>query len=198
MQEVTSKQGKNSLKSIDLCIDNILKCKTLNEILNRDISMFENGEDNFNSFLFNDIKTYAVLDLLYKDNLTGIYIIVDWKTSDSYDTTDRQQQLLYAIYVMNKHNIGINEIVCRCEYLRSGSFNEFNFNDMDIATFSLKFHNMIDCINNYLDNVDLNIPKKSDTFIPTTNLQVCSLCCYKQICESYSLNIEKHTLCENT
>lgn len=195
--EINTSQGKNTVETIESCINNLLNTTTFSEIKNKDVSLIENVEESYNNFIFNSMKTYAVLDLLYKDNLRGKYVIVDWKTSAKEDANDKKQQLLYALYVMSKYKVSIDDIICRCEYLRDGSYKEYNFNTMDVDAFILKFNKMLNDINGYLDNIDMNIPKAPDTFIHTTNTKVCSLCAYKQLCSGYSINLESSYLCNN-
>lgn len=182
--QISATEGKNVLTTIDMCLENILKTKSIKELLNTDVSIIENSEDSFNSFLIDGTKTYAKLDLLYKDRVSEKYIIVDWKTGKE-NNDDRNQLLLYALYAMEKCNISIDEIICRDEYLKEGICKEYKFTNMDIEAFKLKAKNKIEKMNNYLESIDLNIPKDMKLFPSIKETSICNSCNYREICDGY-------------
>ena len=76
-----------------------------------------------------------------------------------------------------------DSIICRLEYLSSGSFTEYYFSNSDLNDLNSIISSDIDIFKNYLDDPTLNKAKDISFFKTTENTKFCSLCKYKGICE---------------
>ena len=91
---------------IEQCVENIFESKTFFDINKGEyLDILEVDEGNFDYFFHEGVKVFALIDLLYLDNDRNI-VIVDWK-SGKQNEEDREQLLVYLLYVMEKYNVPV-------------------------------------------------------------------------------------------
>lgn len=166
---------------IEQCVENFFESKTFFD-LNRGeyLDILEVDEGDFDYFLIEGVKVFSLIDLLYLDK-EGNVIIVDWKTGKPNEE-DREQLLVYLIYVMEKYKVPVTKIKGRVEYLLTGESSEYEFTDEDIINIKNRISLEINVINALLKDEELNIPKEKDTFIMCEEDYKCNKCKYKRLC----------------
>ena len=165
---------------INDCIDNFVKSKTYKEILLDTSEILEVDEGKFDYILFEDAKVFALIDALYVDS-NGNYIISDWKTG-KFSEYDRDQLLVYVLYVMEKHSVPLEKIRGRVEYLLFGDCAEYSFTEEDIVYIKNKIENELNVIDAFLIDKNLNIPREKEEFLKCENLNKCKKCKFKKLC----------------
>ena len=108
----------------------------------------------FSSIIYDSLKIYSKIDLLYKD-YDGYYVIVDWKTGRPSES-DKEQLLVYAWYVIEQYGVHYSRIKGRLEYLLDGHAEEIIFKNEDIQYIRSKVLNDLKIINYYLEDAILN------------------------------------------
>ncbi len=167
-------------EKIEVCINNLLNCKSYNEILaNENLYVLEAEE--LKAFYFDDIKIYVVLDFVFRDRLSGKWVIVDWKTGNE-NRSDRDQLALYALYLMDKFKIKLENIEIRNEYLQSGKTVTYTLNEEDIIEAKNLIVNSSDEMQTYLHDRSLNKPLSEDHFVETFSFR-CKSCNFKEKCD---------------
>lgn len=180
-QKINKIQGEEIRGILNRCICNIALSYTFEDINLNKLNVLINGDSNFTNFDFKGTKVFAILDLLYI-NSDGKYVVVDWKTG-SEDEKHRNQMLAYAKYVSNTYGIDVGNIICRLEYLSSGSFIEYSFSNSDLNELELIISSDIDILKNYLDDPILNKAKDISFFKTSEDSKYCNQCKYKAICK---------------
>lgn len=165
---------------IERCSENVINCKTYKDLVNTNSELLEADEGNFDFFLIHGVKVYALIDALYIDE-EGNYIIVDWKTG-KFSEYDREQLLVYAIYVMDKYNVPLFKIRGRIEYLLLGEKYDYQFTEEEIEQIKSRIKDDLRVINNFLEEVEINKPKSKELFRKCENINKCSKCKYKKLC----------------
>ena len=167
-------------KRIDLCVDNFYNCKTYMDIKINKCKVLEADEGKFDYTYIYDVKVFALIDVLYIDE-KGNYIIVDWKTG-KVSENDREQLIVYAIYVMEKYNIPLNKIKGRIEYLYLGEKYDYSILEEDVLEIKNRIKNDLMIIDNFLVDSKLNIPKERNVFRKCDNIKRCNKCKYRKLC----------------
>lgn len=166
---------------IELCGKGFLDSKTFKEILEiKNENIIEVDEEKFESISIHGVKVYALIDLLYIDK-DGNYVIVDWKTGKQSEK-DREQILVYAMYVMQKYDVTIDKIKGRVEYLLSGTFEEFIFTYEDLNHILHRIDMDLNVIDAFLLDKEANEPKEKEFFAKCDNSKKCSKCKFKKVC----------------
>lgn len=169
---------KNRIKT---CTKSFLNSRTFKELLDLDSkNIVEVDEEKFESILVHDVKVYALIDALYIDK-KGHYVIVDWKTGKKSDM-DREQILVYALYVMQKYDITIDKIKGRVEYLLSEESDEFTFNYEDLNHVLHRIDSDLKVIDAFLLDKENNEPKEKEFFTKCDNMKKCGRCKFKKLC----------------
>ena len=167
---------------IEQCVENIFESKTFFDINNGEyLDILEVDEGNFDYFFHEGVKVFALIDLLYLDNDRNI-IIVDWKTGKQNEE-DREQLLVYLLYVMEKYNVPVEKVKGRVEYLLQGEHVEYNFTNEDIEHIKNRISLELNVINAFLIDENRNIPKDKDTFIMCDEDFKCNKCKYRRLCK---------------
>ena len=175
------KDDINKIKDrIESCTENFLRCKTYLDIKGADIQILEVDEGKFEYIIVHNVKIFALIDTLYIDS-EGNYVIVDWKTG-AIGEHDREQLLVYVLYVMKKYNVSLEKIKGRVEYLNLGKNQEFSFGDKDIIYIKDRIKEDLNVIDAFLEEKEANKPKPKEYFRKTENLKKCLKCKYKKIC----------------
>ncbi|AQM58803.1 PD-(D/E)XK nuclease family protein [Clostridium baratii] len=167
---------------IEQCVENIFESKTFFDINKGEyLDILEVDEGNFDYFFHEGVKVFALIDLLYLDNNRNI-VIVDWKTGKQNEE-DREQLLVYLLYVMEKYNVPVEKVKGRVEYLLQGEHVEYNFTNEDVEHIKNRISLEINVINALLVDENNNIPKDKDTFIMCDEDFKCNKCKYRRLCK---------------
>ena len=167
---------------IEQCVENIFESKTFFDINKGEyLDILEVDEGNFDYFFHEGVKVFSLIDLLYLDNDRNI-VIVDWKTGKQNEE-DREQLLVYLLYVMEKYNVPVEKVKGRVEYLLQGEHVEYNFTNEDVEHIKNRISLEINVINALLVDENNNIPKDKDTFIMCDEDFKCNKCKYRRLCK---------------
>lgn len=167
---------------IEQCVENIFESKTFFDINKGEyLDILEVDEGNFDYFFHEGVKVFALIDLLYLDNDRNI-VIVDWK-SGKQNEEDREQLLVYLLYVMEKYNVPVEKVKGRVEYLLQGEHVEYSFTNEDVEHIKNRISLEINVINALLVDENNNIPKDKDTFIMCDEDFKCNKCKYRRLCK---------------
>ncbi|MDU1854663.1 MAG: PD-(D/E)XK nuclease family protein, partial [Clostridium baratii] len=167
---------------IEQCVENIFESKTFFDINKGEyLDILEVDEGNFDYFFHEGVKVFALIDLLYLDNDRNI-VIVDWKTGKQNEE-DREQLLVYLLYVMEKYNVPVEKVKGRVEYLLQGEHVEYSFTNDDVEHIKNRISLEINVINALLVDENNNIPKDKDTFIMCDEDFKCNKCKYRRLCK---------------
>ncbi|MGL5149462.1 MAG: PD-(D/E)XK nuclease family protein [Clostridium sp.] len=179
----------NEIKDrVEICVDNFFRSKTYNDIFFNNGEIIENDDGNFNSFEEKGVKVYALIDTLYVDN-DGNFIVVDWK-SGNYNEEDKEQLLVYAIYIMERYNVPLEKIRGRIEYLLGGECDEYEYTMEQVEYIRRRIEQDLNVIDAFLENKIMNKPQRKEIFIKTENINKCNSCKFKRLCEEEELNNE--------
>lgn len=177
LSEATIDEIKNR---IEFCAKGILDSRSYNAISNKNIKILEVDEGKFDYILVSGVKVYALIDFLYIDEDDN-YVIVDWKTGKESEY-DKEQLMVYALYVMEKYNVPLEKMIGRVEYLLYGESVEYRFSKEDEMNIRNRIDLDLNVINAFLEDKELNKPRPKEDFLKCDNLKKCSKCKFKKIC----------------
>ncbi|MGG7096887.1 PD-(D/E)XK nuclease family protein [Clostridium sardiniense] len=167
---------------IEQCVENFFESKTFFDIQKGNfLKVLEVDEGNFDYIFINGVKVFAIIDMLYIDD-KGHCIIVDWK-SGKHNEDNKEQLLVYALYVMEKYKIPVENIRGRIEYLFTGENYEFEITNEEIEEIKLRVEQEINVIDAMLSDKEINKPKDKEMFIMRDEDYKCNKCKYKILCE---------------
>lgn len=179
--ETLSKAVIEDIKErLEVCATNFYTSKTFNDVLNKRLEVKENDENTFNSFYIDEMKVYSIIDTLYVDE-DGNYIIVDWKTGN-YNEEDKEQLLVYALYVMDRYGVSLDKIIGRVEYLLSGENDEYRFTDENVSYIKDRVSLDTNVLNAFLKDIYTNEPREKENFLKCENKNKCKICKFKRLC----------------
>ncbi|WP_195251358.1 PD-(D/E)XK nuclease family protein [Romboutsia sp. 1001713B170207_170306_H8] len=178
--DITKYDGEKIKGLLTKCICNVALSHTFEDIHINKLTVLENSKEDFPSFIANNTKIFALLDLLYV-NSDGKYVIVDWKTG-SEDEKHRLQMLVYARYVVETYAVNVKDIVCRLEYLSQGTYKEYQFSYDDLSNLDTIINSNVERFMDYLDDTSLNKAKDITHFKTTEDISGCKNCKYKGLC----------------
>lgn len=162
-----------------LCVKNFLTSKTYQDILTK-MEMHVLHSEDFQTFEVNGVDVYVVLDFVYKDVSQGKWIVVDWKTGKESED-DRKQLAFYALFLSREHNIAVEDIVIRNEYLQTGISKEYKLTQFEIDSAQQLMNESIYHMLNYLDDPAKNKPLDKDYFEMNSSKK-CNNCNFKEKC----------------
>jgi len=165
---------------LQLCVNNFFRSKTYQDILNK-LEMHVLHSEDFQTFEVNGVDVFVVLDFVYKDVSQGKWIVVDWKTGKESEE-DRKQLALYALFLSQKHDIPIEDIVLRNEYLLTGKSQEYQLTQFEINSAQVLMNESIYHMLGYLENPARNKPLSIDQFEKNSSNK-CQRCNFKEKCE---------------
>lgn len=178
-KELGEKIKQRTLK----CCENYFKSFSFQNIREEKVVIFENDE-KIQSFMFNDVKIYVKLDLMYNKN--DQIIIVDWKSGTAEEKSHQLQMLVYYLYIKAQEkyqNLNTKSILCIDEYLLTGKrFTEL-LNEQEISKIEDFIYRSMEEMDAYLDDVKLNKPKDKICF-PQNKKTSCSGCNFLELCKN--------------
>ena len=169
-------------RRIELCIDGFFNCKSYKDILKEKSVLLEVDEGKFDYIFVQGVKIFALIDMLYIDE-DGYYVITDWKTG-KVGEHDREQLLVYALYVMEKYNVTLDKIKGRVEYLLLGESADYLFNEEDLINIENRIKLDLNVIDAFLVDKELNKPRDKEDFRMCESLNKCRRCKFKKLCIS--------------
>ena len=165
---------------IEFCARGILNSRSYKTIKDEKIKIIEVDEGKFDYIIVSGVKVYALIDFLYIDE-DGNYVIVDWKTGKESDY-DKEQLLVYALYVMEKYDVPLEKIIGRVEYLLYENSVDYKFTYEDIENIKNRIDLDLNVIDAFLEDKEINRPRPKEDFLKCENLKKCNKCKFKKIC----------------
>ena len=179
--EKLDEESVNEVKRrIELCIDGFFNSKSYKDILKEKSIVLEVDEGNFDYIFVHGVKVFALIDMLYI-NEDGDYVITDWKTG-KIGEHDREQLLVYVLYVMEKYNVSLDKIKGRVEYLLLGESADYTFNEDDLSNINHRIGLDLNVIDAFLIDKELNQPRDKEYFRKCDSLNKCKKCRFKKLC----------------
>ena len=179
--EKLDEESVNEVKRrIELCIDGFFNSKSYKDILKEKSIVLEVDEGNFDYIFVHGVKVFALIDMLYI-NEDGDYVITDWKTG-KIGEHDREQLLVYVLYVMKKYNVSLDKIKGRVEYLLLGESADYKFNEDDLMNINHRIGLDLNVIDAFLIDKELNQPRDKEYFRKCDSLNKCKKCRFKKLC----------------
>ncbi|MBE6051293.1 MAG: PD-(D/E)XK nuclease family protein [Clostridium sp.] len=167
-------------KRIEFCSRGILKSRSYKAISNKNLKILEVDEGKFDYIIISGVKVYALIDFLYVDE-EGNYVIVDWKTGKESEY-DKEQLMVYALYVMERYKVPLDKIIGRVEYLLYEDSVDYRFTKEDEIDIKNRIDLDLNVINAFLEDKEINRPRPKEDFLKCDNLKKCSRCKFKKIC----------------
>jgi hypothetical protein len=169
---------------LEMCVKNFFTSKTYQDILTK-VEMHVLHSEDFQTFEVNGVDVFVVLDFVYKDVSQQKWIVVDWKTGKESED-DRKQLALYALFLSREHNIPVEDIILRNEYLLSGKCQEFQLSEFEIDSAQQLMHDSIYHMLHYLEDPVKNKPLDIEQF-EMHQTKRCYSCNFREKCEKVHL-----------
>ncbi|WP_143318155.1 PD-(D/E)XK nuclease family protein [Clostridium sp. HBUAS56017] len=179
-EKLKEKDVEEIKKRIESCTKGLIVSKSYNEIKNTAKEILEVDEEKFDFIFVSGIKVYALIDVLYIDE-KGNYVIVDWKTGQ-FSEHDKEQLMVYVLYVMERYKVTIDKVIGRLEYLLIGENYEYKFNLDDIIEINNRINMDLNVINAFLEDKDKNKPRHKEHFLMCDNISKCRKCKFRKLC----------------
>jgi CRISPR/Cas system-associated exonuclease Cas4 (RecB family) len=164
---------------LEMNVKNFFTSKTYQDILTK-LEMHVLHSEDFQTFEVNGVDVFVVLDFVYKDVSQEKWIVVDWKTGKESED-DRKQLAFYALFLSREHNIPVEDIVLRNEYLLSGKSVEYKLTQFEIDSAQQLMNESIYHMLNYLDDPVKNKPVDKEYFEMHESNR-CHSCNFKEKC----------------
>ncbi|WP_096154915.1 MULTISPECIES: PD-(D/E)XK nuclease family protein [Bacillus] len=183
-QGISSEEIAVTKEKLYKCVQHFFESETYQGILNNlELQVLESEE--FKIFEVNGVDVYVVLDFVYKDVHQGKWVVIDWKTGKESEE-DKKQLAFYALYLSQEHNITIEDIVIRNEYLQTGISREYKLTQQDINHAEQTMNNSIYYMLQLLEDKGTNKPLSMDYFEMNLSRR-CEMCNFKEKCHSKEL-----------
>lgn len=166
---------------LPVIFNHLLESDTVQDLLQRSRQLEIQQAEQFRHIYIDGVKVFIVMDLLYKDRVSGKWTIVDWKTGKASDS-DRQQLALYAYYLQQKKGLPLDQIEVRNEYLLDGKQLTTTITQAEIDNVLAIFRRSVSDMRRYQADMITNEPYDIDAFERTPFEQKCIKCNYKEIC----------------
>ncbi|WP_462408489.1 PD-(D/E)XK nuclease family protein [Neobacillus sp. Marseille-QA0830] len=164
---------------LESCVKNFFMSKTYQDILNK-LEMRVLYSEDFQTFEVNGVDVFVVLDFIYQDVRQEKWIVVDWKTGKESED-DRKQLAFYALYLSREHNIPVEDIMIRNEYLLSGKSQEYQLSEFEIESSQQLMNDSIYHMLKYQEDPVKNKPLDKEYFDMNPSKK-CSYCNFKEKC----------------
>ena len=185
LHEIYYENGINSdeiaitKEKLNKCVQHFFKSDTYQKILNNlELQVLESEE--FKIFEVNGVDVYVVLDFIYRDVHQGKWVVIDWKTGKESEE-DKKQLAFYALYLSQEHNIPIEDIIIRNEYLQTGIYREYKLTQQDIDHAEQTMNNSVYYMLQLLEDKGKNKPLNMDHFGMNVSGK-CNICNFKEKC----------------
>jgi CRISPR/Cas system-associated exonuclease Cas4 (RecB family) len=170
---------------LEMCVKNFFTSKTYQDILTK-LEMHVLHSEDFQTFEVNGVDVFVVLDFVYKDVSQEKWIVVDWKTGKESED-DRKQLAFYALFLSREHNIPVEDIILRNEYLLSGIHKEYVLTSFEIDSAQQLMHDSIYHMLRYVEDPVKNKPVGKENFNMNSSYR-CQSCNFKEKCSADDLN----------
>ncbi|ACL77031.1 PD-(D/E)XK nuclease family protein [Ruminiclostridium cellulolyticum] len=192
-RDTVTKKYEKVIEKLKRIANNLPKSLSYQDILEVGVKILLSdktvGENKFPNFRYQGDIVYAKVDFLYEIPQSNNLILVDWKTGEKDTVKDKEQLLLYAIYLAESKYRGdyskVNGIFYVNEYLLENKRFTYFLNDNDIEKFKEDFQIKVDKLKAKNKSVEDNIPLDIGHFKKAEDENVCRLCLYKAICAKY-------------
>ena len=163
---------------------NLFRSKSFQDITQFKDQMKFHQSEEFRYIKVYGVKVFVVMDLLYRDVKQGKWIIVDWKTGKESDD-DRDQLAVYAYYLMETFDVGLEQIEIRNEYLATGNRRTYTMKEEDIKKMLERMQASLQLMKRYQMDILSNEPVPLEEFRQTEYKNRCRTCNYKEMCNRY-------------
>jgi CRISPR/Cas system-associated exonuclease Cas4 (RecB family) len=164
---------------LEICVKNFFTSKTYQDILTK-LEMHVLHSEDFQTFEVNGVDVFVVLDFVYKDVSQGKWIVVDWKTGKESED-DRKQLAFYTLFLSREHDIPVEDIILRNEYLQTGKSQEYKLTQFEIDSAQQLMNESIYHMLNYLEDPVKNKPLPIKYFEMNESRR-CHSCNFKEKC----------------
>lgn len=175
------------MDKLNQIVEGICKSEIYNELLSHDTEVKLIEVDKFpNINLFNTI-IYANIDLAYEFQQSKNDIVIDWKTGTPEYKKERNQLVLYALFLAEKFYNGdyskVSNVFYINEYLSVGKRYTHVVSEKDINEFKKFLKYNIDTLRSKLKNPDKNIPLNINQFKKAEKDSICKYCEMRKVCK---------------
>ena len=118
-------------------------------------------------------------DLVYRKG-DDSWTVVDWK-SGRREEDDREQALVYALYLREMHGVSGPDISVRIERLAHGTAEDYAYTQDDLDDGVDAIRDSIAAMRGYLDDVELNAPVEKAGFPLRSDTSVCKFCSFYEM-----------------
>ncbi len=155
------------------CFDNLLVSKSFREAVAAPFVEVKNVEE-FATFYIDETPIHAVPDLVYRKG-DDTWTVVDWK-SGKREEDDREQALVYALFLREMHGVRGPDIGVRIERLAHGTAEDYAYTQKDLDDGVDEIRDSIAAMRTYLDDVELNAPNENESFPLRSDMSTCRFC----------------------
>ena len=174
-------QYAETREHLKICFENLLASSSFREAVEAPRVEIKNNEE-FITFDVDGTKVHAVPDLIYRRG-DDMWIVVDWKSGRGM-TDNRDQALVYALYVRERHGVPEESILARVEHLaRETPAEEHSFAREDLDGCVDGIRDSIAAMKTYLHDVSMNSPREKQDFPLREDTSFC-----KAFCEFYEMD----------
>jgi len=139
--------------------------------------------ERFRMFELGGIKVWVVMDLVYQDQESGKFIVVDFKTGKP-SSSDRVQLLLYALFLKEAFNLPtLDQMELRNEYLSTGKHASFTPKQTDLEYVESLIQTSVEEMKSCLRIPEQNVPLDMEMFEQTKHRAICRRCAFQELCD---------------
>ncbi|NKB25109.1 MAG: hypothetical protein GKR87_12180 [Kiritimatiellae bacterium] len=178
---------QSTMTEVKTCIENFIQSVLPRLALVRPeqeqtIATPEKGGDP-ESFLFNDLKIYAIPDYVY--TVDDQWHIHDWK-SGKPSGKHLDQLAIYGLWAQTKHHIPLEKIHIYIEYLLFDKVVTHTLTEEDIHRVRSRIHESVGDMSEYLIEGDRkkNKPVLQEEWELASSRSLCQRCNFYELCES--------------
>jgi len=139
--------------------------------------------ERFRMFELGGIKVWVVMDLVYQDQESGKFVVVDFKTGKP-SSSDRVQLLLYALFLKEAFNLpSLDQMELRNEYLAQGKYTSFTPRQTELEYVQSLIQTSFEEMKSCLRIPEQNVPLDMEKFEQTKNRAICRRCAFQELCD---------------
>ena len=155
------------------CFANLLISKSFREAVAAPFVEVKNVEE-FATFYIDETPVHAVPDLVYRKG-DDTWTVVDWK-SGRREEDDREQALVYALYLREMHGVRGPDISVQIERLALGTAEDYAYTQEDLDAGVDVIRDSIAAMKSYLADADTNMPNEKTGFPLRSDTSICKFC----------------------